>query len=144
MTVLMKGMLIHFLILSYFNPVNTVLSDYSCVKDRVHRLCKDCDVVFHKSAIKRRHIRLPVILIKSLRHSSNILPDVESEQLPSEVFCFSLNELVSNSSTTAGDIIDYIGSFSASEAVSRLELRDAVSCLLTNTVIGLIDDRKVT
>lgn len=113
---------------------------YSCVKDRVYRLCKDCDVVFHKSAIKRRHVRLPVILIKSLKQlPSNSLHPTDDEQLPSEVYCLSLNELVNHS----GDIIDYISSLSMTEAISKTEFREATSCLLVEAVIRLLDDRKV-
>jgi hypothetical protein len=34
-----------------------------CVRDKFKRLCEECDKVFHKSAVKKAHIRLPILPI---------------------------------------------------------------------------------
>jgi hypothetical protein len=36
-------------------------TDGSCISDEMSLLCMDCDKVFHKSVLKRNHIRVPVI-----------------------------------------------------------------------------------
>ena len=44
--------------------VNCCFVSTSCVHDKFKRLCDECDKVFHKSAAKRTHIRLPILPIR--------------------------------------------------------------------------------
>jgi hypothetical protein len=63
-----------------------------CICDRFFRLCHECDKVFHKSALKRSHIRLPVVH-KSCANPRVVL-SVEGEEQTAEAVAQKVGSLV--------------------------------------------------
>ncbi len=64
----MKGKL--FCFLKFCVILNSFLL-CSCIRDKCFRLCEECDLVFHKSAMKKRHIRIPTLLEPASSSSNN-------------------------------------------------------------------------
>ena len=113
---------------------------FSCVREQYFRLCKECDIVFHKSAIKRRHVRVPLVHIQTFP-SENIATD--DFGFPPEVKCFKWSEVIGNLGQF-GDIQTLIAGYDEHPLkYNGIFWREAISCSILRSIKILIDDRKV-
>lgn len=113
-------------------------TDGSCIRDEMFALCVECDKVFHKSVLKRSHIRIPVM---------EILPD-------SEIMMGGDLRAVIEEQLSVADNISHGGAVSSSarevwegageEGLSeKKEFLGHASCLLLGHVKSIINDRQV-
>ncbi|RYH30207.1 hypothetical protein EON65_05880 [archaeon] len=111
--------------------------------DNCFRLCDECDKVFHKSVIKRSHIRIPVVLAKPCylikKHTSSFLPleqDIVDAVLPIyKPFMEHVRTLYYRS-------IDITESGLADRRKLFLKRREVLGSYVTSSVRSIIDDRK--
>eukprot|EP01034_Spumella_vulgaris_P023689 gene23689-29934_t len=96
-----------------------------CICDKFFRLCHECDKVFHKSALKRSHIRLPVV--HHMCSNPRIILSADNVEQTSESVGQKINSLVKD-----GLSVDVCQSllFGAMNGYSRTAL---AQCGLTST-----------
>ena len=102
-------------------------TDGSCICDEMFHLCAECDKVFHKSALKRSHIRLPIIEITSHTQLWKTMGTDFTNVLQREMSICS-------------------GSSNMFNRNSERFIKERVaftSCLLLSHVNAILDDRKV-
>ena len=112
----------------------------SCVKDKFFRLCQECDTVFHKSTMKRRHIRLPLI-----QSYPPIQPEPrDAESIPKDIKVFNWKELMidlQKYQSLVEQTIHYHDKYQRNEFGYW---REITSFVLLRGMKCLIDDRKVS
>lgn len=113
----------------------------SCIMDGLHGLCRECDRVFHKSATKRGHVRLPVLTQGSM--------DVEISLEPQESLGRHFDQadnvdcLHFPAGAGAGTEPFVLTGHCQWKASAYTKYAANVLCLLLHRIRMLIDDRRV-
>jgi hypothetical protein len=95
-------------------------------------LCVECDKVFHKSVLKRNHIRLPVIELVS----AGALLEAMGAALRSAVENQNNDTELKHAAVSRDDILDDV-------LKEKRELLAHTSCLLLSHIASLVNDRQV-
>ena len=103
-----------------------MISLFSCICEGLHKLCRECDRVFHKAVTKRSHVRFPIL-------SAGYTDESLREQLDDEVR--SIFETKSSDVTN----MDIIAPF----ATAHLEAIVSVIALFLCQIRRIVDDRRV-
>lgn len=136
----------------------------SCIQDNFFRLCEECDKVFHKSAAKRSHIRIPVLNLSSFSATAMSLSTSE-ENSPNGLHA-GLQQDVSEGLAGSKTYLQWVpllqevkpqyaavllvvrslwGPLSpAYHSKDMLLWREMTSCLIYNALLNLVEDRKVS
>lgn len=144
--------------------MSIISTTYSCISDKCNHLCHECDGVFHKSAAKRSHIRVPVLssgfendfrfdTVPSVSHRTPIsryhalqkASNFLNEALTPSIRFVLLDADVITTRQKHIDGSDKQQSVQqqANVPINRLLLSDGLTCHLLAAVRGLVDDRKV-
>lgn len=95
--------------------------------------------MFHKSAIKRRHVRVPLVQI----HPFSEQAGADEFGLPSEIKCYKWNEIIGNMGPFANIQNVMAGYHEHPLKYDGIFWKEAISCSLLKSLKTLIDDRKV-
>jgi hypothetical protein len=107
-------------------------TDRGCICDDMFYLCVECDKVFHKSVLKRNHIRLPVIELVS----AGALLEAMGAALRSAVENQNNDTELKHAAVSRDDILDDV-------LKEKRELLAHTSCLLLSHIASLVNDRQV-
>lgn len=128
-----------------------------CVCDKFFRLCEECDKVFHKSAAKRSHIRVPVLNVPLASQDINAdlkgydakVTSLRKNGLSSttsfSLLWESMNESCTNALKSCGSTpgVVLVMNYFDFETKDFLTFKESVLCVLLAGIRGLLDDRKV-
>lgn len=135
------------------NLVSVMYTLYRCVRDQTFRLCEECDKVFHKAALKRPHIRLPVCMpcLPSLRAGAG--PRGDSTQDGSLAIQQRLQQclqvITQESRSSYGTVTQSLSVLHSEKLLwSNLSemntWREVTSAVLLQSMLNVIQDKKVS
>jgi len=138
------------------------MSTLRCLNDNCFRLCDECDKVFHKSAAKKSHIRIPITpedrqcvatciegvleeggcLRAVLRAATSKLNDACAR--PLNRWKIGRRAVARSSSSSSSDAATAaVCAAMESSSPSVIGYKECVSCVLLAGIRGLLDDGKV-
>lgn len=109
----------------------------SCIQEQCYRLCEECDKVFHKSAVKRSHIRLALAPMEPLAAES-WMQDFLNQIVPAYKPC------VDNTLALLKASMDIREDGLPDKRRAFQTRREILSMLSLATVRGVFDDRKAS
>lgn len=144
------------------------MSTLRCLNDNCFRLCDECDKVFHKSAAKKSHIRIPITpedrqcaatciegvleeggcLRAVLRAATSKLNDACARPLNRwkigrRAVAVAVATDRSSSSSSSDAALAAVCAAMESSSPSVIGYKECVSCVLLAGIRGLLDDGKV-
>lgn len=142
--------------------IHPCMSTLRCLNDNCFRLCDECDKVFHKSAAKKSHIRIPITpedrqcaatciegvleeggcLRAVLRAATSKLNDACARPLRRWKIGRRAVALSSSSSSSDAATAPVCAAMESSSP-SVIGYKECVSCILLAGIRGLLDDGKV-
>ena len=130
-------------------------TDGSCIRDEMFALCVECDKVFHKSVLKRSHIRIPVLSVTS--HTAPLLFEAMASEggglraVVEEQLSATENSRSSHTAfSSARELWEGPGEETEGERAAtgerhalKKELLAQASCLLLSHIKAILNDRQV-